>query len=250
MKSGHSPKTALVSGSSRGIGRGIASVLCREGYRVFVNGRSREEVEKTCRELGPLAIPLVGDFVESGSMKQILSRFDKGEDLPDLVVANIGSGRSQPGWEVPEEETRRLFEINFFSAANLCQWSFSRMKNRGGHFVAIASIAGHETLGAPVAYAAAKAGLLAYVKNISRPAAALGIRVNAVSPGNVMFEGGTWDVKIRENREKVENYLKNQVPLNAFAKPVDIGEAVLYLEKNPFITGTALVVDGGQTVSF
>ncbi len=242
-------KRALVSGSSRGIGLGIAKALIDAGYLVYINGRHPAEVEKTCVRLGDSALPLPGDLVEDTSRQSVLDQWMSSGDRLDLVVANIGSGKSVSGAVVPQDECRRVFDLNFFSAVGLIQWAIQHFAQRGGHVVAIASIAGHESLGAPVTYASAKSALLSYVKNISRFAGPMGIRINAVSPGNVMFEGSTWDQKRKENAIEVDRMIREKVPLNAFASPDDIGKAVVFLDRQLFVTGSNLIIDGGQTVS-
>jgi len=117
-----------------------------------------------------------------------------------------------------------------------------------GAIVCISSICGIETLGAPVAYSAAKAGLNAYVSGMARPLAARNIRINAVAPGNILFPGGGWESKLQEDRAAVEAMLKREVAMGRFGKPEEIADAVLFLAscKASFITGTVLVADGGQ----
>jgi 3-oxoacyl-[acyl-carrier protein] reductase len=76
------------------------------------------------------------------------------------------------------------------------------------------------------------------------------IRVNAVSPGNVLFEGGTWDDKLKRDEQKIRDYIGKNVPLGTFGEPGDIAQAVAFLLDAPFITGHNLIVDGGQTHKF
>ena len=108
-----------------------------------------------------------------------------------------------------------------------------------------------ESTGAPVTYSVAKSALNAYVKNISRPLAKLGIRINAVVPGNIIFEGSVWTKKLSENPQDVEKMLKNEVAMQRFGKPQEIANFVVFLcsEKSSFATGSLFVVDGGQTRS-
>ena len=87
-----------------------------------------------------------------------------------------------------------------------------------------------------------------YVKNLSKQIANKNIRINSISPGNILFKGSTWEKKINENSKNVSSYIKNNVPLNKIGEPNDISEMVLYLssDSSKFITGSNIVIDGGQ----
>jgi len=239
-------KVALVTGSSRGIGKGIAKILVENDYIVYINGRNIKDLESTAKELNNkvkiIELDLSNDLNVENCIKNIL----KEEGKIDLVVSNIGSGKSIPGWDVNIIEYKRVFDINFFNAVSLANHSVEAMKNSGGHIVFIASIAGCETLGAPITYSSAKTALLSYAKNLSKDVAKLNIRINSISPGNVIFEGSTWDDKIKKDRKSVETYIQNNVPLNTFATPEDIAKTVIFLEESNFITGSNIIVDGGQ----
>ena len=239
-------KVALVSGSSKGIGKGIARILAGSGYVVYINGRNTADVSKTAHELGKNAIELCQDLSSERGVDDALNLIQKEQGQIDLVVANIGSGKSMGGWNVPLEEYKRMFDVNFFNSVLLLTKSISYME-QGGHIVAISSIAGCEALvGPPIPYTTAKSALISFVKSISKVVGEKGIRANTVSPGNVMFLGSTWENKINQNKEAVNDYIRNNVPLNGFASPEDIGRAVLFLDQNLFITGDNLIVDGGQ----
>ena len=242
-------RVALVSGSSRGIGRGIAMALARSGYMVFVNGRTDAIVATTVKEIeaeGGRARALVSDLTRDDRAQDAIKKVLELEGQLDLLVLNLGSGRTPNDWNPPAQEMRRVFDVNFFSAVALTSAALQLMKP-GSNIVFIASIAGVEALGAPIAYSSAKTALLSYAKTLSVQAAPKGIRVNSVSPGNVLFEGSTWDDKIKKDEAAVKQYIKDQVPLNGFATPNDIAQAVTFLVSSPFVTGHNLVVDGGQT---
>jgi len=120
-----------------------------------------------------------------------------------------------------------------------------------GSLIFISSIAGMEFLGAPVVYSTAKSALISFAKSLSHKLAPK-VRVNVVSPGNVWVKNGTWDIKMKENPEKVQNMLNEKVPLKRFGLPAEVSDLVLFLSstKASFITGGCFVIDGGQTTSF
>ena len=117
--------------------------------------------------------------------------------------------------------------------------------------VCISSIAGVECTGAPVTYSVAKSAINSYVKNISKYLAKSGTRINAVAPGNIIFDDSIWKKKISENSNDVEDMLKREVAMGRFGTPEEISNLVVFLcsEKSSFITGSTFVADGGQTKS-
>lgn len=237
-------KTALVTGSTRGIGRAIAERLAQAGYRVVINGRNAETVQQVCAQIGDLALPLVLDMGDEAGVITALN------GLPelDLVVANVGSGKTLVADPFSTSDFKRLFDLNFFTAASVCLLAAQRMiRSKKGHIVLISSIAGGEEIGAPLAYTTAKTALLGFSKSLSRRVGTDNVRVNVVSPGNILFDGGTWDQKLKDSGDKVLHYIADNVPLNRFGTPQEMAEVVLFLENSPFITGANIVADGGQT---
>jgi len=145
-----------------------------------------------------------------------------------------------------------MLGINLISTTNMIEAFKKLLTKSNGTVTCISSIAGIETIGAPIAYATAKSALNTYIKQISVPLAEEKIRINAVVPGNIMFENSVWDKKLKKNPKKVKNFIKNQVPLKRFGKPDEIGDLVSFLSsvKASFITGSIFIIDGGQTRSF
>jgi 3-oxoacyl-[acyl-carrier protein] reductase len=256
MDLGLQGKKVLVTGSTRGIGLGIAEVLAAEGARVFLTGRSEEGLASALQALsrtspsGPSG--LAGDLLAENFLDQLVDRVRTEWTCLDVLVLNVGSGKSVGGSAIPAVEWHRMYDLNVVSSCELLQKALPLL--RAGvtkSIVLIGSIAGIESLGAPLAYSAAKAALLKLAKDYSRLLAPEKIRVNLVAPGNVMFPGSTWDNKLRENRADVEMMLAREVPLQRFGTPHEIGRAVAFLasDASSFTTGSCLVVDGGQTRS-
>jgi len=121
-----------------------------------------------------------------------------------------------------------------------------------GNIVLTGSIAGIEEIGAPIPYSVSKAALTMYAKGLSKKLAEHHIRVNSIAPGNIIFKGGNWDKKNQNDPEGIQKMLKGKVPLKKFGTPEDIGNMVTFLlsERSGFITGSCVVIDGGQTELF
>lgn len=242
-----SGKTALVTGSSRGIGRAIAEALQVEGCRMALNARDASNLEATARELSAVAI--VGDVACAEEARRIVRDAIAALGRLDILVCNVGSGGSvAPGNETPEE-WQRVFALNLWSTTNMVEAARGALADTRGVVVCISSICGLEVIaGAPVTYSAAKAALHAYVRGIARPLGAQGVRINAIAAGNILFEGSVWARKIAEDAAEVQQMLERDVALARLGIPQDVAGLAVYLAspRSGFATGGVWGLDGGQ----
>ena len=242
-------KVALVTGSSRGIGKAIAVKLARQDYTVIVTGRNSKDVEDTCLEIKN-SISLVVDLTSASGIEQAAQFVATHFGQLDLLVTNIGSGKTPKEIVVGIEEWKRVFDINLFSAIGTVNALFPLLEKVCGQIICISSIAGIENINAPASYSVAKAALIAYVKNMMRPLSEKKMRINCVSPGNVWIENGSWFNKMQQNPQQVKELIQNQVALKKFVKPEEIAETVCFISQNESLTGQNIIVDAGQTRQF
>lgn len=247
-------KVAIVTGSSRGIGKSIARSLLSGGATVYVTGREQKTLQETFsefhQEYGDSVASFQGDLTKTDTIRHLLDTVVSTQNRLDIVVANIGSGRYQTGWDIPDEVWSDSIETNMMAAIRIVRESIRIMeKQQSGVILVIGTIAGVERISAPVPYAIAKAALLQYVNYTAESVARLGIRINAISPGNIFIEGGTWDKKRRADPEGVNSYIQAQVPVKRFGSPMEIAELASFLvsDQASFITGSNFVIDGGQS---
>jgi 3-oxoacyl-[acyl-carrier protein] reductase len=250
-------KVVLITGSGQGLGKGIAEGFLYEGAKVIITDLKEDRLEETKKKFSTKyskseILTYTGDLTNLQSIIDCVDNSIAYFGKIDILVANLGSGRSVSEWNTSEEEWSRMVDLNFDGARKVTNVVVPHMIKQGsGNVIYISSIAGREVIGAPVSYSVAKAAIIAYSKNISVKLASSGIRVNTICPGNIYFEGGDWDSKIKNDEEKIKSMLKASVPLNRFTSPEEISNLVLFLasDKSSFITGSTLTIDGGQTVT-
>jgi 3-oxoacyl-[acyl-carrier protein] reductase len=243
-------RVALVTGASRGIGLAIARMLAAEGAHVALAARGGDDLRSACTAIGGHASPHAADVTDPTAAIAMVHDVEKRWGKIDILICNVGSGASVPPGQENAAEWRRVMDLNLFATTNTIEAARPVMQRGSGDraIVCVSSICGLAALGAPVTYSAAKAALNATVRGLARPLAQEGIRINAVAPGNILFEGGTWARKLAENKAGVEDMLTREVPLRRLGTPDEIADVVGFLAspRAAFITGTVIVADGGQ----
>jgi 3-oxoacyl-[acyl-carrier protein] reductase len=239
---------ALVTGSSRGIGRAIAGVLHAEGCHVALNGRHADALASASATLLG-SVMVAGDVTVAEEARRIVADAIAALDGLDIVICNVGSGRSAPPGEETPDDWQRAFAVNLWSTTNTVWAATEALAQSRGVIVCVSSICGLETIrGAPVTYSAAKAALHAYVRGVARPLGDRGIRINAVAPGNILFEGSVWSRRMATDALEVQRMLQQDVSLGRLGTPEEVANLVAYLASplSGFATGAVWTLDGGQ----
>jgi len=242
-------KVAVITGSSRGMGVGIAQAFACDGATVVLNYPSWEPVPEAAiaavSKLGSKPIAIQADVSSTAGARALIDRALQTHGRIDVLVNNVGQHVPAVSLEQSEEDWDRQMQVNLRSAFVCSQQAARVMKDSGGGaIVCVASKMG--LVGAPgnAAYCCAKAGVVMLVKVLATEWAPLGIRVNAVAPG-VTRTQPTLDIFARS--PAVEEGCKRRTPLGRIAEPEEIGRACVFLcsDDASYVTGETLVVDGG-----
>ena len=242
----NSEKVVLVSGSTKGIGKAIAKRFIDDGYLVIQN--SRNKINKSDLVATKYIQFDVTNFQDCLKLiETVQTEFGR----LDVLVCNVGSGAELEKNVSSEKRWHHFIDNNLLSTTYLVDAALPLLLKSRGNVVAISSICGsYQVKGAPVEYSVSKAALNMFVKSMALKYGNSGIRFNAISPGNMMFNGSTWHTKLKKNEVEVNNFIIDNVPMGVFIEPEDIAEAVLFLgsNKSRFTTGAIINVDGGQSI--
>jgi len=247
-------KVAMVSGASRGIGRAIALGLAAEGCRLSLCARGQEGLDQVARGVqsqGAEALTLSVDVTSEGDARRWVEETRGRFGQVDVLVNNVGGSRPGGNLAASGEDWRGGFALNFFSSLDLCRLVVPLMREQGrGCVINIASIYGREW-GGPMTYNAAKAAIISLSKEMARELAPQGIRVNSVAPGSILFPGGSWERRQKENPEAIAAFVKAELPFGRFGTPEEVADVVVFLasDRARWVSGASINVDGCQSRS-
>jgi 3-oxoacyl-[acyl-carrier protein] reductase len=242
-------KVALVTASTRGIGLGIAQALAAEGARVAIAARTEADVKRTAESLGGLGI--AADLMtEEGARRAVDETMNRLGPV-DILVNNLGLRAGSSWSDTGPKEFETAFAGNVAVSVRMTQQVLPGMLERGwGRIVAITSVWGRETGGAP-AYNAAKAAEISFVKSLAREVAAKGVTVNAVAPGSILWSGGGWDRRQKADPDGIADFIRHDMPLGRFGTVEEVAQVVAFLcsKQAGLVNGACVSVDGGQSRS-
>lgn len=246
-------KTAIVTGSSAGVGRETALQLARRGANVVINySRSEADARSALAEIeatGARALLVRADVSDDAQVREMVRRTVDTFGGLDILINNAATTYFVPFDDLEgmkEEMWDRILAVNLKGVFFCCRAAAGPLREGdGGCIVNIASIAGIRSIGSSIAYAASKAGVINLTKGLARVLAPK-VRVNCVAPG---FIDTRW---LRQGLgpafEPARQRTAEQTPLGRVATPADVAQAILSFIENDFVTGETLVVDGGASL--
>ncbi len=245
-------KVAIVTGGSKGIGRAIAEAFAAAGASVVVMARGQEAIDDAVAAIGGAggqAIGVSGDATDADAMQVVVDRAVAEFGTLDVLVNNAGAAPFMSTIEaIRPEGFEKYFRINFWSAVNGIRAVAPVLMAKGsGAVLNLASVAAFIANPGLSYYGTAKAAIVNLTKTVSREWAGYGIRVNALAPGWIETE---MNVGARGSPEFVRTTLAS-IPLGRWGVPEDVASAALFLcsPAASWITGSVLIVDGGQTTT-
>ena len=251
-------KVAIVTGSSRGLGLAAAQALAAEGCLVTLSGRTEATLRTAAAVVAQAAgsadrvLTVTADVSTADGVEALVARAVTRFGGLDVLVNNVGLGRGAGLLETSDADWQEAFDQTLLPAIRASRLAVPHMQRRGGGaIVIIASIFGREA-GGRMTYNAVKAAEISLAKSLAQQLAPSNIRVNSVSPGSILFEGGSWWKRQQADPAGIADFVDRELPFGRFGRADEVGDVVAFLAspRASWISGTSVVVDGCQSRAF
>jgi len=256
MDLGLKNKVAVITGASRGIGKGIAISLAKEGCNLVTCARGREllkEIAEEIRKYKVTVLPIALDITQKGSENKLLNECLKEFDKVDILINNAGGNKRNQFVATEEKDWQEIFDLNFTSHMRISKKFAQHIRRQGnGSIIFISSIFGREAGGPGLSiYNSTKSAMISMAKIMAIELAKDNVRVNCVAPGSIRFPGGSWDKRCLNDPAGMEEFVMSNIPLGRFGTVEEVANVVTFLasDKASLVTGTCINVDGGQSRS-
>jgi NAD(P)-dependent dehydrogenase (short-subunit alcohol dehydrogenase family) len=244
-------KTAIVTGSARGIGKAIAELLAASGVRVVCSDIIEDILKKTCQEIekkGGVAIPVKADVTSDSDRKRVIDQAVSKFGSIDILINNAGIAFDEETISSGDDKIMNLMKINFFSVYSLSR-DVAKYMIKSGHGKIVNMSSLFSQIGNPgvIAYSSSKAAVASMTKCLAVEWAPFNIQVNAIAPGYIWTDMAK---AAMENNEQMQKDTLAKIPANRFGTPEDIANTAVFLSSDQanYITGTLHFVDGGAYI--
>jgi 3-oxoacyl-[acyl-carrier protein] reductase len=250
-------KVAIVTGSTRGLGFATARALLAEGCNVTICARGETRLSDAAAELRTMSggtervTAVQADLATDRGVADVINRTVEVFGGLDILVNNVGLAKGAGITDTTDAEWQEAFDQTLVPAIRASRMAVPHMRRRGGgSIVIIASIWGRES-GGRMTYNAVKAAEISLAKSMAQQLARDNIRVNSVAPGSILFPGGSWDRRQKEDPAGMADFVSRELPFGRFGRPEEVGAVVAFLVSPcaSWISGASVPVDGCQSRS-
>ena len=251
-------KVAIVTGSSRGLGLASARSLAAEGCHVCLCARGEARLREAATDVEAAGggrarvLAVAADVSRPDGVQQVIDRTVDTFGGLDILVNNMGLAGGGGVLETTDEQWQEAIDQTLMPAVRASRLAVPHIERRGGGaIVIVASIFGREA-GGRMTYNAVKAAEISFAKSLAQQLAPLHIRVNSVSPGSILFEGGSWWRRQQADPAGIADFVRRELPFGRFGTPEEVGDVVAFLcsPRASWMSGASIVVDGCQSRAF
>ena len=251
-------KIAVITGSSRGLGLAAAKSLAAEGCYVCLSARTASRLQEAQQEVAAVAggasqvAAITADVSQPEGVQTLIDGAVARFGGIDILVNNVGLGRGAGLVDTSDEEWHEAIDQTLLPAVRASRLAVPHMQRRGGgSIIIVASIFGREA-GGRMTYNVVKAAEISLAKSLAQQLASSNIRVNSVSPGSILFEGGSWWKRQQADPAGIADFVTHELPFGRFGTPEEVGDVIAFLAsaRASWISGTSIVVDGCQSRAF
>jgi NAD(P)-dependent dehydrogenase (short-subunit alcohol dehydrogenase family) len=249
------PRTCLVTGAGRGVGKAVARLLSEDGHRVALASRSRDQLEMVASWLPGPALVVPTDVTDPAAVEEMFARVEGEWGPVEVLVASAGAATAAPVVATTDEQWQQMLDLNLTAPFRCLRRALPPMlAAEWGRVVVIASVVAKRGEPMVSAYAASKHGVLGLVRSASREVADRGVTVNAICPGYVntaMTEANVEAIAGRTGRthDQARELLAGRQPIGRLVEPGEVAQAVLMCVDNAAVNGQGINVDGGAQQS-